>query len=378
MLPTKAELSKLLTALYDAAGDASLWSAFLQELGRATQSNQSAVLLHDLSRGAHGISLQWGVDASAARSYQEYFGAIDLWLKKAGPLAHTGWLATSDQVCSLEELGRSEFYNDYLRANGIGPHAMWGVLENSESRIINVGLYRELRRPFGRKDLELLRFLSPHIIRAFRLHLHVSELKARADNLQHAIDNVATGIILLGNKGGIIHSNRKAAKVLAENDGLKVVDGYLQAERSSEANELQYLVAQAQATSMGTGLGPGGAIKISRRKGRPLHLLITPVRNISLDSATPVYAIAFITGPSQRVRPAADILQALFGLTPAESRVALLLCDGLAPPNIADLIGISTNTLKTQLASIYRKTGTSRQSQLVLLLANLTVIEPPR
>lgn len=377
MLPTKAELSKLLAALYDAAGDASLWSAFLQELGRATQSNQSAVLLHDLNHGAHGVSLQWGVDAAAARSYQEYFGAIDLWLKKAGPLAHTGWLATSDEVCSLEELGRSEFYNDYLRANGIGPHAMWGVLENSESRIINVGLYRELRRPYGRKDLELLRFLSPHIIRAFRLHLQVSELKARADNLQHAVDTVGTGMILLGNEGHIILTNQKAAKLLAENDGLKVVHGYLQPEHASEANELQHLISGAQATSTGTGLGPGGAIKISRRIGKPLHLVITPVRNLTFDSAATVYAIAFVSDPSQRVRPPAEILDALFGLTPAESRVALLLCDGIAPPNIADLIGVSTNTLKTQLASIFRKTGTSRQSQLVRLLASLTIIEPP-
>jgi DNA-binding CsgD family transcriptional regulator/GAF domain-containing protein len=378
VLPTKVELSKLLAALYEAAGDSSLWSAFLRELGQATQSGQSAILLHDVRHRESGISLQWGLDESAVRSYWQYFGGRDLWLQKAAPLAQEGWLATSEEICSVEELGRSEFYNDYLRANGIGAQAMWGVLENSPSRIINVGLYRDLGRPFGAGDLELLRFLSPHIMRAFRLHLQFSELKARADSLQYAIDSVATAIVLVGNGGRVVHTNHKAAQLLAQNDGLKVVRGCLQAESVSETNELQHLVSQAQATSTGTGLGPGGAIKISRRLRPALHVLISPVRNLALDSATPVHAVVFISDPSEKMRPPAVILQALFGLTPAESRLALLLCDGLPPSKISDLIGVSTNTLKTQLASIYRKTGTSRQSQLVRLVGSLITLMPSR
>jgi DNA-binding CsgD family transcriptional regulator len=91
-----------------------------------------------------------------------------------------------------------------------------------------------------------------------------------------------------------------------------------------------------------------------------------------------VHAVIFVSDPSQKVRPPDVILRVLFGLTPAESRLALLLCDGHTPRQIADLIGVSTNTLKTQLTSIYRKTGTSRQSQLVRLLGSVMPIEPPK
>lgn len=95
--------------------------------------------------------------------------------------------------------------------------SMWGVVENSPSRIINIGLYRDLRRqPFESRNLDLLRFLAPHLERAFRLHVQLSELKARADNLQHAVDMLATGVIFLGNSGRIIHMNQAAAKILAE------------------------------------------------------------------------------------------------------------------------------------------------------------------
>ena len=126
------------------------------------------------------------------------------------------------------------------------------------------------------------------------------------------------------------------------------------------------------ATSMGVGLGAGGAVAISRRAGPALNVLTTPVRNITFDSAIPVYAIAFVNDPSEKVRPVSANSACLFGLTPAESRVALLLCDGYAPSTI----WVSTNTLKTQLASIYRKTGTPRQSQLVRLLTQIASTKP--
>jgi DNA-binding CsgD family transcriptional regulator len=78
----------------------------------------------------------------------------------------------------------------------------------------------------------------------------------------------------------------------------------------------------------------------------------------------------FVSDPEQRVRPTLDTLRALFGFTTAEYRLAMLLVDGHGPTAIAKMVGVSRNTVKSQLASIYRKTGTSRQAQLVRLLLN--------
>jgi DNA-binding CsgD family transcriptional regulator len=63
----------------------------------------------------------------------------------------------------------------------------------------------------------------------------------------------------------------------------------------------------------------------------------------------------------------------LFGLTPAECRVSLLLADGHAPKEIADSLGVTANTVKSHLSSIYNKTDTSRQSQLAHLLGQLAM-----
>ena len=374
MQPGKPAISQLLLALYDAAADSSLWPAFLHELGSVTQSNQVVLLLHDLKRGAHAVSLHSGMDERSIRQYQEYYGTRDLWLQKARPLVHTGWVGVSQEICSREELLGSEFYNDYLLANEMG-HAMWSVVENSELRVINVGLYRGPRaQPYRNKELKLLRLLAPHLERALRLHLQFSELKAQADNLERAMDNLPTGIILLGKNGQVLHTNRAAANILRENDGLVMARGRLRAERNAESAVLENLIARAG--SAGKEAGTAEALTVSRRVRRGLQVLIAAARTAGGDRNGPLQAIVFLTDPTQRLGSNGDILRALYGLTPAESRVALLLGDGHAPPAITGLLGVSLNTLKTQLASIYRKTGTARQSQLVRLMAQLASTAP--
>ncbi|MFI5102940.1 MAG: helix-turn-helix transcriptional regulator, partial [Terriglobales bacterium] len=164
--------------------------------------------------------------------------------------------------------------------------------------------------------------------------------------------------------------------MLADNDGLQAFRGGLRAKRAGVSARFDQLVGQATATSAGTGLRPAGALTVSRRDRPPLHLLVSPVRGFDVDDDHPVGAIVFVSDSAQRVRPAHDTLRVLFGLTPAECRVAMFMADGHSPTAIAETIGVSRNTLKSQLASIYQKTDTSRQAQLVRLLLQLPATRP--
>jgi DNA-binding CsgD family transcriptional regulator len=55
-------------------------------------------------------------------------------------------------------------------------------------------------------------------------------------------------------------------------------------------------------------------------------------------------------------------------MTPAECRVALLLSDGRAPREIAEMVGVSFNTVRSQIKSIFAKTNVKRQGELIRLL----------
>jgi DNA-binding CsgD family transcriptional regulator len=60
-------------------------------------------------------------------------------------------------------------------------------------------------------------------------------------------------------------------------------------------------------------------------------------------------------------------LAAAFGLTPAEVRVALHLIDGGDVASCARDAKLSPGTVRSQLKSVFAKTGVNRQAELVLL-----------
>jgi len=69
-----------------------------------------------------------------------------------------------------------------------------------------------------------------------------------------------------------------------------------------------------------------------------------------------------------------DTLQRMFGLTSAETHLALRLAQGDAPLDIARSWRLSRTTIRSQLASLFAKTETKRQAELVALLGRIAVL----
>ncbi len=72
--------------------------------------------------------------------------------------------------------------------------------------------------------------------------------------------------------------------------------------------------------------------------------------------------------------PKAEVLQGLFDLTPAEARVARGIAECQSVEGIADLLGVSRETIRTQLKAVLAKTGTGRQVELAALLAGSHIV----
>lgn len=64
-----------------------------------------------------------------------------------------------------------------------------------------------------------------------------------------------------------------------------------------------------------------------------------------------------------------DAIRTLFGLTAAESRLALRLLTGESLRSTAAALGITYESARSHLKSIFHKTGTHRQGELIALLA---------
>ena len=61
----------------------------------------------------------------------------------------------------------------------------------------------------------------------------------------------------------------------------------------------------------------------------------------------------------------------IFGVTLAEARLTLKLLEGLSLTAGAEALGISRNTARTQLSSVFSKTNLNSQTQLVKLVSDV-------
>lgn len=362
--------SKLVGSLYDAADDPALWTQFLGDLSGHVQATSAALLIHDFKHATYSLSSSWQMSPESLTLYTEHYHALDVWAKK-GLSKPSGYVCNSQSLCPLEEIRSTEIYNDFMVKAGI-EHGAFAVLNNNESCLASVSLYRDNSLPeFTRADVSTLQLLAPHLQRAFHLHLRFSELKAHAAGIETAFDLFPNGIIFLDSRGEIVLMNRSAAAITAEKDGLQATRAGLRAERSGESALLTSTIQQATATSNGRGDLPRGTVLISRRNRPPLRLFITPIHNSVIPAPRHIAVAVFVSDPLRVARPALDVLRAQFRLTPAECRVALLLSDGHAPREIASMIGVTDHTVRSQIKSIFSKTGVKRQGQLVrLLLSN--------
>jgi DNA-binding CsgD family transcriptional regulator len=328
----------------------------------------------DTRQDLFALARSWQVDPEANRLYQQYYGAIDVWGQR-GLAKPAGYVCNSEALCPLAELSGTEVYNDFMVRFGV-EHGLFGVVENDGSRWASMSLYRHSSQcPFDASELDIVNFLTPHMQRAFKLHLQFSQLKANSDGFEKALDLLPLGIIFIGPKGKVVAMNCSATKILAERDGLLGKFDVLAAELTAESSLLAKAILQATLTSTGYGFAAGETVLVSRRVRPPLQISISPIRNSIIQTSKPICAVAFVHDPLRRQRPAQEVLRALYGLTPAECRVALLLVDGLAPRKIAEMVGVTENTVRSQIKSIFAKTGVKRQVELIRLLLNNLAFE---
>ncbi|NEH53790.1 helix-turn-helix transcriptional regulator, partial [Rhizobium leguminosarum] len=80
-----------------------------------------------------------------------------------------------------------------------------------------------------------------------------------------------------------------------------------------------------------------------------------------------------IVDPEAKTRRQAQQLQHIFGLTEAETRVAALIGSGMNLPEIARVLGISSNTVKTHTGRCFGKTGVRSQAALARLIASIPI-----
>lgn len=188
----------------------------------------------------------------------------------------------------------------------------------------------------------------------------------------HALDRLSQGIVLLDREAVVLHANAAARELCRKGSGLRL-ERMLEAEMDPQA--LRLALRDALAGEAGEGaVAPVPTERPDRRKG-PILLLSRMGGADDPPPGTPALMVV-IVDPGQRVTPDPELLRQALGLTPTEARICSLLASGLRSDAVAGHLGISPMTVAGHLKSIFAKTETHRQTDLIALLLSLSAIPP--
>jgi DNA-binding CsgD family transcriptional regulator len=363
-------LLELVGLIYESASEPSVWPKFLERYSDAVRCTSTSLLLFDTDQRAGNIQAAARFDPVDLRRYNEYYVGVDPWGAHARQLIVAGAVLPGESLCPCRVLERSEFYADFLRPMDVF-HEFCGIVSLDDSTASVIASLRPRRRgPFQEEELSLLKTLMPHLQRALALHRRLGSLQSSAQSALTVLDRLPYGVVLLSTDARVVLINRYAKTIVDQSDGLTVRQQELRSCSWDSNKRLQALIRGVAATSRGCALHSGGAVSIARTSGRqPFRVLVTPIHGKVFASVlTAPAAIVFIVDPEARFDTPIDMLTELFALSRAEARLAALLLQDRSLRESAQELGVSLNTVRTQLKKLFDRTGTKRQGALIRAL----------
>lgn len=167
-------------------------------------------------------------------------------------------------------------------------------------------------------------------------------------------------------KSVILHLNASAEQLLnSRASGLTCKQGYLSAFDPTHKNKLAALISEATAYS-----AVGGAMFLSGSQTRQVFVTPLPAASpFARDWQIPLALVLVLESGTNL--SALQLQGTLYGLSPAEFRVAAALLAGKSPEEYALEAEVTMNTVRSQLKNLFQKTGTRRQSELVAVLSRV-------
>jgi DNA-binding CsgD family transcriptional regulator len=367
------KLSRLIGNVYDAALDPTLWVDVLDEAAQFVGGPAASLYSRDIVRKTANVVYQFGLEARQVQLYMEKYIKLD-------PTAIGYFMAEIEEPVSAgdvmlyDEFVETRFYKEWVQPQGLvdSAHAM---LEKSGTGAAAFVVFRHQRN--GLVDGEArrrMRLVVPHIRRAALVGKTVDLKKTEAATLADAFDEMSAGIFFVDATGRIVHANTAGHAILDEADILRAAWGRLVARDPQTDQTLADLFATARNGDAAIGV-KGIALPLATGNGERYVCHVLPLTSGARRRAGTSYAAVaalFVHKVALNTPSVPETIAKAYKLTPTELRVLLAIVEVGGVPEVAEVLGISSETVKTHLGRVYSKTGACRQVDLAKLVVGCT------
>lgn len=218
------------------------------------------------------------------------------------------------------------------------------------------------------EEISISQIFIPHFAKVVELNRPLALLKNRFNAVLSVLDFLKIGIVITNRTGEVLIFNQEADATFDADDGMSLSRHKKMTMRSPELqNSLNRAIAAA-ADSHDPSTFEATMIAPKRSRGSAWLLDIFPLNDLQgqIDGVFQGAAI-FIIDPDRKDVISTHGMEALYGLTPAEGQVSALLAEGMRSEEIADTRNTSPETVRSQIKSLFTKTDSNSQADLVRL-----------
>ncbi len=351
-------MQSLVDQIYEAAFVPEAWSQTLSEMASQLDAHSAAMLIIDRK-----LPPLWAATANNhellaafAQSPEWYDNKrVNRMLRKD----HAGFLRLLDFSTS-EELAAD--YPDATMARAHLAGQVGTVMPMPDGSMVLFTMERTGdMRAFDQDDLVRLDAVRRHLARASLLSVRLQMQRAEAH---------VAALAALGLPAAVVNA---AGAVMAVNPLFELYAKFLRPAafgKLSLANRATNQLLQDALSDVANRAGVQSIpVAADTPEDLPSVVHVLPLRRTARDVFDAGGALVVVTSYSADGNAPPDaVLRGLFDLTAAEAKLASLLSGGLSVAEAAAQRGISVPTARSQLAQIFRKTGTRQQSELVALL----------
>lgn len=364
-------LSALVAAIYDAAVDPAIWTTVLRAATAFVGGYASSIYAKSISGMAAGVYHDDGVfpDHQKVLYFERY-----AWLD---PATASHIYAELEQPISMAdildpaEFRESRFYREWAEPQGLVDFlsapiekqgqwaALFGVFRHNDQGMVDEAMRHRMR------------LLVPHVRRAVLIGKVIEAGTSQAASFSATLDGLAAGLFLVDGRGQIVHANAAAQALIGEAAAVTVREGRLAPVDRAAATALAEALAAAAAGDASLGLR-GISVPMEARDGAHYVAHVLPLTSGARRSTGAQYsatAAVFVHRATLHTPAAPELIAKTFGLTLSELRVMLTIAQVGGVADTAATLGIGEATVKTHLQRVFAKTGTSRQADLVRLMA---------
>jgi DNA-binding CsgD family transcriptional regulator len=307
----------------------------------------------------------FGLPAEFEQAFVAEYWREDPWTQ-ATRHVRAGTFQLSRQMIPDAELRRTRFHAELCVPFGLHD-AMGACLIRNDERYVTFGMMRPSdAKGDGSREAKLGAQLLPHLTRVMRLRHEASRLRTRALGARAGIDALPFAALVVDRAGRLKLTNPLADALLRKRDGLVSTRAGLAALSLADTRALHHAIGATLDTSAPVS-SARDVLAIRRPDQRPLAIVLTPL----LGQPGEPLAVLHVLDPYAGAEPTEGLLRTLFGLSPAETRVALSIARGHTPDETATKLRRSVTTIRSQLRAVFQKTHTTRQAELTRLLVTL-------